>query len=113
MPEKLLADDRMAPNRCFDGLHYFPRHLRSVLRDAPENLALEVFDDLRSALIPPDAGLANPFAVLELQYVRQIRVRIRQRFVVVGVIRRAFVAARSRTPRLDSELIDHVPMILD
>src|SRR5271170_6469263 len=111
MSEKLPADDRMSTDRCFGRLGHFPCHFGSVLRNAAKNLTIEIFHYLGPALIPPHCSLSDLTAVPESQDVRQIRVWIGCRFVVVGMIRRGFGATRSRAQRLDSELIHHVLMI--
>ena len=88
-----------------------PRHLGHVLRDAAEHLAIELLDDLGTALLPPRIGAGDLAAVLQRQDFRQVGIRIRQRLVVVGVIRRGLVAARTGTQRLDAELLHHVLVV--
>ncbi len=112
MPEKLLADDRMRTHLCFRRLGDFPGHFRRVLRNAAQHFAVEVFDDLRPALIPPHGRRRDLLAVLQRKNVGQIRVRIRRGLIVVGMIRRVFVAAGAGAQGLDAELVHHVLMVL-
>ena len=53
VPDELLADHRMLADLRFGRLRHFPGHLRNVLGNAAQHLAIEVLDDLRAALIPP------------------------------------------------------------
>ena len=105
------ADDRPSAHLELLGAVDAPRHLGHVLRDAADHFAIELFDDLGAALLPPRLGAGDLPAVLQRQDFRQVGIRVRERLVVVGVVRRGFVAARTRTERLDSELILHVLVV--
>ena len=63
------------------------------------------------ALLPPHVGARDLLAVLERQTSGRFGIRIRRRLVVVGVVGRRLVAARTGTQRLDAELLHHVLVI--
>src|SRR5665213_4013044 len=110
MSDKLPADDRMATDGRLDLLFHFPCHFRNGLGDAANHLALEVFHDFGPPLIPPHGARSDFFAVPEREDIRQIRIRISQRVIVVGMVRGGFIAAGTGPERLDSELIHHIPV---
>src|SRR5580704_8894526 len=89
-----------------------PGYFRHVARDTAEHFALEIFDDLRPSLMPPLCGGHDLLAVLERQSVRQVREGIGLGLVVIGVVGRFLIAARTRAEGLDAELIHHVLMVL-
>ncbi len=101
----------MIADLCCGRLRNLPSHLRNALWDSAQQLTLVVFDNFGPALVPPHGGRADALAVVQGQNIRQIRKWIRHGLVVVGVVQRAFVAARTRAKRLDPELIHHVPVI--
>jgi hypothetical protein len=89
-----------------------PPHGRHVRRNAAVHILLEVRDDLPPPLLPPHPRRRHTPAVLQDQRIGQVRVRIRERLVVVRVIRRVLIAARAGAERLDAEEVHHAPMIL-
>ena len=85
--------------------------LGTFLRNAADHLAIELLDDLGTALLPPRLGAGDLLAVLERQDFGQVGIRVGERLVVVGVVRRRLVSARARAKRLDAELLHHVLMV--
>ena len=69
-------------------------------------------DDFRTALVPPHLRGGYFGAVVQCERVREIRIWIGLRFVVVGVIRGVLVAAWTGTQGLDAQLIHHVLVVL-
>ena len=113
MPHQLLLEYATRATRRHCRAGNCPRHSRYDSGDTTIYFRLEVLDDLRTALLPPDGGLGHFLAVLQPQDVGQIREGIGQGLVVVGMIGRLFVTAGPRTERLDAELLHHVLMIFD
>ncbi len=94
------ADELAAHHRTSAHVEAFraidlPGHVGDVGRHAAKHLAIELLDNLRSALFPPDVRARDLLAVLEGQDVGQIRIRIREGFVVVGVVGCRLVPARA------------------
>jgi hypothetical protein len=94
------ADELAAEHRASSHVEAFraidpPGHLGDVGRHAAEHLAIELLDNLRSALLPPDVRARDLLSVLEGQDVGQTRIRIREGFVVVGMVGCRLVPARA------------------
>ncbi len=113
MPHQLFGDDRVRSHHRLHRVRNFPRDFRHVLRDAAENFSIEILDDLRPPLVPPDLRRGDSPAALQCEWIRKIRKRIRFRFVVVGGPRVGFghAAARRRPKPSDAELLHHILMI--
>ena len=111
LPIELFAYDGPSPHGEVLGAIHDPCDLRHVLRHAPEDFAVELLDNLRPSLLPPDRRARHLAAVLQRQDFRKVRVRVRERLVVVGVIGRGFVAARPWPQGGDAELLLHVLVI--
>jgi len=112
MSNHLAADNRMSAHRALRRVDHRPRHLRDSARYATEHFAIEVFDDLGTALLPPHVSRRDLLAVLQRQDFRKVWKWIGRRFVVVRVIGCGLVAARTRTQRADAELRQHVLVVL-
>src|SRR5437879_923643 len=111
MSDDLFADDGIRTSHSTKGAGHGPGNFRDVLRNSSENLAIEILDDLRPPLFPPQVGGSYLRAVLQRQELWQTRERICRRLVVIRMIRRRFIAARARTQFANSELSHHVLMI--
>ena len=113
MTDKLLPDDRDTADHRVGGQLHFPGDLRDILRHAPENFAVEVFHDLRAALLPPHIGGSDLLAVFQRQNFGEIRVGIGLRGIVVGHVRRSGsgAAAGARPEGLNAELVHHILMV--
>ena len=110
MADELLADDGVSAKRALDGPRHRPRDLGHILRHTAEHFAIEILDDLLTTGLPHRGG-GDLLPVLQRQDVRQLRVGIGQRLVIVGVVRRLLVAARPRAQCRDAELLHHVLVI--
>ena len=75
-------------------------------------LAIERLDDLRATLVPPHFWRGDPLAILQGEGVRKVGIDVGLRFIIVGMIRRLLIAARARPKSFDSELVQHVLMVL-
>ena len=111
LPIELFAYDGPSPHGEVLSTIHDPGDRRHVLRHAPEDFAVELLDNLRPSLLPPDRRARHLAAVLQRQDFRKVRVRVRERLVVVGVIGRRFVAARPWPEGGDAELLLHVLVI--
>src|SRR5262249_50734962 len=76
------------------------------------DLAFQQLDDLWPPLVPPLFGGRDLLPVLRLEDLRQLRVGIGPRLVVVRRIRRVGIAAPAGTKLLDAQLVEHVLTIL-
>ena len=112
VPQKLLAEHGMRTHHALRRLDDFPGDFGNDFGDTADHFAIEIFHDLRPALVPPHCRFGDLFAVTQLQHVGKIGVRIRRCGVVVGVIRGVFIAARTRAEGFDLQLVHHVLMIL-
>ncbi len=108
MSHQLPPDHRIPADLFADGLRDDPRHLRNILGNAPQHLTLKIFDDFGTALLPPHPGRRDFLPLFQRQRLRQLRKRIRQQLVIVGMIGDALVAARAGPQALDAELVHHV-----
>ncbi|OLE46905.1 MAG: hypothetical protein AUG46_08165 [Acidobacteria bacterium 13_1_20CM_3_58_11] len=73
-----------------------PGYFRHIWRDTAEHFALEIFDDLRTSLVPPLCGRRDLLVAVERQSVRQVREGIGLGLVVIGVVGCFLVATRTR-----------------
>ena len=112
MSGQLLLNNR--ENTCLriGRTFHCPGHFRDIGRNAADHLALEVFDNLRAALIPPLFRRRNLLPALQCERIGQVSIWIGLRLIVVGMIRVLFIPARARTERCDPQLIHHVLMVL-
>jgi len=85
------------------GADHLPGRLGKVGRGAAENLAVEVFDNLRPAHTPPRLRSGDALAVLCHQRIRRRGVDVGLRLIVVGLI---------LTQLLDPQQVHHAPMVL-
>ena len=75
--------------------HDLPGYVRNVLRKTAVDLSFEIFNDLRSADLPPLLFILHLLAVLGRHQVWNDRERIGLAFVVIGCIRTALVSIES------------------
>ena len=112
MADQLLHDDRDVAVLLRGLRGDFPSDLGRVLGDPAVNLPVEILDDLRAALVPPGLGRRDLLPVLRDQGVRQVRVGVGLRLVVVGGVGSFPVAAvRALTELLDLEQPHHLLVI--
>jgi hypothetical protein len=110
--EELFADNGVVADFPVNSLDDFPSDFGGVLRDAPEDFAIEVFDDFGAALFGPLRGRGDLFPVLQGEDVGQIGIGVGGGLVVVGVVGRGFGAAGAGAEGLDAELIHHVLVVI-
>src|SRR5438128_2031757 len=67
MADERVPDDRAAADRPFLGVRNRPDDRGCISRDAAEHFAIEVFENLRAALVPPAAGAGHLLSVLQRQ----------------------------------------------
>ena len=109
--DEVFGDNRSEANHLvIDGGS--PCHSGEVLRNTSVNILREHLDEFGAALIPPHLRRCHFLAIIQRERVRQVRKRICERFIVVGVIWRLLVPAWSGPERFDAQLIHHVLMIL-
>lgn len=96
MPHKLLGNYRHATDALFIGHLHHPGHLGQTLGNAAVDFTLHRFYNFGTPLLPPHFCRCHSAPVVQHQRVRQIWERIRHRSIVVCMIRRRFIAARSR-----------------
>ncbi len=110
--EQALRHDRDAGDRLGSRRGDEPRDGGRDLRHAPVDLAVEVLDDLGPARLPPGRSARDLPAALQHQRVRQLRVRVGLRLVVVDRVRRLRVARiRPGPQRRDPEQV-HEPLVI-
>ena len=90
----------------------FPFDLGDVLGDSTVNFAFQHLDDFRSSFFPPLLGGRDVPSVLRLKNLRQLRVGIGLRLVIVRGIWRVRIAVPTGAKLGDAQLIEHVLMIL-
>jgi hypothetical protein len=109
VPHEALDHDRHVAVRFIGGRRDFPLHLRRDFGDAPVDLAVEQLDELRPPLRPPVLRRLHGLAVVEHQRVRELRVGVGLRFVVVGEVGRLRVRPIAAGPQLfDAEQVEHL-----
>ena len=113
VPDHPPGDDRLAADGRLHGLGHRPRDLRHVLGHAAVDLALEVLDDLGTALLPPHFRGRDLPAVLQGQDVRPVRIGVGLGRVVVRGVRHAGGGpAVVAGPKLrDAQLSQHVGVV--
>ena len=87
--DELPAHDTSPADLPFARRRNRPCDVRHALRHAPDDLALEVLDNLGSTLISPQVRGRDLRAAAQRQWIGQPRIRIRFRFVVIGGVRRS------------------------
>ena len=112
MTHELLRDHGRASHEFRFADLRRPRHLGHVAGNAAVHLARHVFGDLGAAQLPPLLGGRDLRAVLERQDIGEVGIRVGERLVVVGVIGRRVVSARTGAQGLDAEQIHHASVIL-
>ena len=112
LPDEILRDNAIESDHLVIDSRDGPRNFRDIFGNAAINIFFVALNDFRPTLVPPRLRSRDLLAVIEYERVRKNGVRIRLRFIVVGMIRRLFIAARPRTQRLDAELIHHVLVVL-
>ena len=85
---------------------------RDVVRNAAVNLALETFDDLRPADLPPLFGGGHFLACIRLEDLRKHRIGIGLALIVIGSVRAALVCIKGMPDGFDTQLVKHVLVIL-
>jgi len=93
------------------GADDFPADLGNVGRNTSENIAVEIVDNLRAALGPPDLSRGDLVAIFEEERIRD-GVRADFGFVDVGGVRRFGIAVGSATKRSDVQEVEDALMIL-
>jgi hypothetical protein len=93
------------------GADNFPADLRNVRGNAPENVAVEVVDNLRAALGPPDLRGGDLVTIFEDERIGK-GVLADFGFVHVGGVRRFGIAVGSATKRSDVQEVEGALMIL-
>src|SRR3954470_24734104 len=94
MAGELSADHRMSTDRAISLFGDRPRHAGHALRDPADDFALEVLDDLFTAL-GPHRGRCHLPAVLEDERIRKVWKRVRRRLIVIRMIGCLLVPART------------------
>ena len=112
MADELFRDHRNGVVQLVRGADDFPRHRRRMRGDAAINLAVEIFDDLGAALVPPILGRRHLRPIGHQQRVGQLERRHFRFVVVCRVGRLAIVPIGSWAQRRDVELIHHPPVVL-
>ena len=112
MAPKLLG---LGPDPA-DEFHLFslnrPGHAGHVVRYAAVHLALEAFDDLRPADLPPLPGGGHFLARIRLENLGKYRVGIGLALVVVGSEGTALVGVEAATDGFNPQLVQHVLVVL-
>ncbi len=113
MPDEDFCDDWNAAAGFACGAHDLPAHARNISRSSPVDFTIEILNDLGTPQTPPLFRRCDFLAVVQHQRVRQIAIRIRFRFIVVGGIRRLrIVAVRALPERRNLKQIHCALMIL-
>src|SRR5262249_15132513 len=108
---QIFANDRTSAYVELLRVRNPPSDVRCIPRHTTEHLAIEVFHDFWTTLVPPHRGGRDELSVPEGQGVRKLWIGIRQRFVVVGMVERRLVCGGRWTEDLDPELLHHVRMV--
>ena len=112
MPYHLFTYDRMRADFRVIRLFNLPGNRGDVCRNAADNLSLKIFDDLGPSLFPPFLCGSYLFPVLQRQDFGKDWKRVGETLVVIRVIGRLFISARTRPQLLDSKLVHHMLMII-
>ncbi len=86
MADKLFAYDGVIADFGLTLVDDFPGHLGHILRVSSQDFMLEILDDFRPPLDPLVFCSFNLLPVFQGQNIRQIRVRICRRFIMIGMI---------------------------
>ncbi len=102
MPAELTGGGRGHP----------PLDFRDISGNAANHLALELLDGFRPSELPPLVCCRDCVAVISRQQIGPVRIRVGDRLVIVGRVRRIVASARPGPERGDPELPLHVCMVL-
>ena len=112
MSYEFLRNYRHAADRLSRRVYHFPLHAGRVLRHAPINLSIEIFDDLGTPLFPPQLRRRHLLSVVQPQRVRQFLVRVGLGLVGIRCVRRGGIRVPAPAERSDVQQIHHPLVVL-